>query len=651
MLRWSYVLPRLLFVVAGWLLLRYGLDPLLQRGLQATGEAALGAKVEIDAVETSLRGMSIALHHVQAADPSQPMQNLIEFDRATLDLDGRALMKRRYVVHQATINGIAFHTPRATSGALAPREPEDDSTGIDFSAALDPLKQHGAEWFESMGEKLAADLESQFRSIAVAKELARRWPEEYGQMEQRVELAEQRVRRIRDAVEELKANPLRNLEFYQQQIADLEALRREVPEFRNELERLVAQVKVDRRSIIEAKEHDEQKIRDALQAGPPNPQELTEYLLGNELIDQLNDLRKWLSRGRSVATAVGKAPELNAESGRGLDFNFAAQPEPPSMLVRHVAFDGRMPWRNGELLFTGQAQGLTHQPRRHGRPAIAHFRTEGEIEADVWLLADYTSDKPIERLLVNCPNINAPARHFGQTEKVALGVPRGSGQLWMQLDLRDEQMNGRVVWKQDRLSLEPQVGDRFGGEHVNRLLTRAVSDVDHLHVQVHLSGELRRPRVRLESNLGPELASGLNAAAQQELIERRDQLLAMADKKLAEETAKLDAIIESQRQRLQAKIDDAEQRLVAQRDELMRKVGFDRLSQLAGIPGLENLNLPNVDLGQMNLPQMRIPNMNVPKIQVPQMQVPPMQVPQLPPAKELGQGLFGGENSLPKWMR
>ncbi|MCC6494443.1 MAG: hypothetical protein IT424_15640, partial [Pirellulales bacterium] len=175
--RWRYILPRAIVVVAMVLAVRFGLDPLLRWTIVTVGEASLGAKVEVGGLRTSLWGGRLVVASVAAANPRKPMRNLAEAADIRLQVDMKQLLRKRLVVHAGTIRGLAFDSPRATSGALpdAPAEAAGPS-------ALDPVIRAAEEkalgWLDGISGRLQQDLMEALATPKLVDELETRWPEE-----------------------------------------------------------------------------------------------------------------------------------------------------------------------------------------------------------------------------------------------------------------------------------------------------------------------------------------------------------------------------------------------------------------------------------------------------------------------------------------
>src|SRR5690606_8462332 len=147
--RWQYIAPRLAIVIAVILAVRYGLDPALRWTIVTTGEASLGAKVDVADLQTSLRGGELTISGVAAANPGNPMRNLVESSSIRLQIDGAQLLRKRVVVHDGRIEGLKFDSERTTSGALE-IVPETATA----PSALDPVYaaagDAAAGWFDDL---------------------------------------------------------------------------------------------------------------------------------------------------------------------------------------------------------------------------------------------------------------------------------------------------------------------------------------------------------------------------------------------------------------------------------------------------------------------------------------------------------------------
>lgn len=527
MLRWKFIITRLVLGLAFLGFLRFGLDPLLRWGLIRAGQAATGAVVEVGKVQSHVGGASIYLGQVAVASPRRDRKNLVQFDHALLQLDGRALLKRRFVVRDGRVLGLVFDGERATSGRL-PNVPEEPPR----EPAPSRLEHAGAAWWTSLRERLETDLENEFESVRLAQEFRERWPREYAAAEQRIEDGKRLVAQLREAYETLRQNPVQDPRYYQERLAELERLRDELRAARGEIDRLRNVVLDDKRRIGLAKEHDIAKVREKLHLDALDPQALAEYLLGPELNARIEAARRWMQQGRDVAAVTASKPKLNQGRGRGERVPFGRR-DVPGFLVEKLLVEGRGTVDGRQFEFGGSVCDVASEPRWHPRPTVVRLATRGDIEAQFEATIDRRGDVPQERYVLSCPQLASPRRVLGDEQNMAFEVAESRGHLWVELTLANDDLRGQVVWKQESVQLTPLGAESLHGIRLREPLRVAAEHVRSLEAVCDVSGSWKKPELKLQSNLGTQLSAGLSTALRQELERRAGELTQQAEEKVA----------------------------------------------------------------------------------------------------------------------
>ena len=450
------------------------------------------------------------------------------------------------------------------------------------------LSHAAGDWLDDLAGRFTEDLEREFSGIRLAKDLGRRWPQEYERLAARVEDGRNRVERLRQLASDLKAKPLEHLSDVQTGLQDLETLRREIGTVREDAERLQKQLLADRDAVRQAAREDLAKIRQKLQMPKLDEQQLTEYLLGEELLAKLHQVEEWLERGQMLARYIAARPDINHERGRGTDVLFGCGKRGPDFLIRSVSVSGSGFWNDQPVQFRGRLQGLTHQPQRWGQPARIQLATQGGLELQLDSLVDLTHQVPRSRFVVNCPSISQPRRVFGNADRLAMSMSSGGAHLWAQLEFVGDAMTGDIRWRQDQVQLEPAVSAGCGGRRLQVRLAEALAEINCVQASVSLAGNFTDPQCRIQSNLGPLVVRGLQTAVQHELQALAEELAAKADAALQTELAKLDGMLQGQRDKLLARLSDEERKIEAVKQELVANMGLP--SQLK-LPS--QLPLPN----------------------------------------------------------
>jgi len=130
------------------LALYFFIDTWVRLGLEAGGEAAVGAKVEIEGLHVSLSPIGIQWSRLQVADPHDGWKNLFETGTARFAMDFGQLLRGKYVIHDMEIDGLILGTKRTTDGTLPAKraaEQAPPAPGTFTAQAQDAMAKESAK--------------------------------------------------------------------------------------------------------------------------------------------------------------------------------------------------------------------------------------------------------------------------------------------------------------------------------------------------------------------------------------------------------------------------------------------------------------------------------------------------------------------------
>ena len=127
-------------------------------------------------------------------------------------------------------------------------------------------------------------------------------------------------------------------------------------------------------------------------------------------------------------------------------------------------------------------------------------------------------------------------------------------------------MVGRSVPAEPSRKGGVQIAKEFSGSG-----KQSFQDVRSLHAAVDLSGTLARPKWKLKTNLGPQLAAGLKSSLRRELAGRQEQLAAQLQHVTDQQLASFSKKIAARQQELLAKLNLGEQE-IAQLQQLITEL-------------------------------------------------------------------------------
>ena len=110
--RWQGVLA---FVLIGGLVgsfLILFLDGMIERSIEEKGSMAAKTQIDIAFLSTSLFAQSIVLAGIEVANPDNNMENLVQLETLSLDLDGVQAFSRKIVIDELQAHGIRLNQKR-----------------------------------------------------------------------------------------------------------------------------------------------------------------------------------------------------------------------------------------------------------------------------------------------------------------------------------------------------------------------------------------------------------------------------------------------------------------------------------------------------------------------------------------------------------
>ncbi len=545
-IRWNYVLPRLLLVALLLFVSEYGLGWAMRKSLIGSGEAAIGAKVEVGETRVSLLRTHAELRNVRVANPHSPMQNLLEADHCSLNFETNALLRKKAIVHHGKLVGLRFGTPRDTSGELpnAPSTPEPDTGGwLDGEAAK--LAQN---WLTQLGDRFQEDLLDQFQSIRLTEDLLARWPEQYHAIEKRVGDLREQANQLQTEVRRAQANPVRHAGFLARLPEQIATLRQAFQKLSVDVESLPNLIEADHRAIIAARHHDEELLREKLHFEKIEAATLTGYFLQESMSGPLHEAIAWLRWARQMVPV--KAKTAPSERGRGQDVLFAGSRQIPDYLIRSLTLQGSARISDQPVELTGLLTNLTNQPSLHGQPTKLQLTAHGSLPLELKATLDRTGPIAKDALLLDCRNWVLPKINLGQPQKLQLAISPSMASLNISLMLEGDQLSGDIQLIQKQVKMTPTVGDDLEklqlASGLEEALEETLGRIDSLATRVTLGGTLDKPEWKLWSNLGPAVAEAMDRALEQAIDIHAKKLLAKSQRRVDEQLARLDRQIAEQ---------------------------------------------------------------------------------------------------------
>src|SRR5690554_3384884 len=107
-------------------------NSLLKSLIESQGTNLAGAKVDVGRVELSLSPAGVVIYQLDITDAEQPMQNVVSIDSISAQFNLLKAFMGQAIIHDASVNGMRFATPRKTSGAIVKKPKPKEKTEPSF---------------------------------------------------------------------------------------------------------------------------------------------------------------------------------------------------------------------------------------------------------------------------------------------------------------------------------------------------------------------------------------------------------------------------------------------------------------------------------------------------------------------------------------
>lgn len=566
MIRWRFLLTRVILVVAILMILALGLGPMVNY-ITITGlEASTGAKAEIGEASVKLFPPSVHYTNVHVADPrdGKEFRDAFVADSIDLVIDGDALLRRRWVVRQGKISGLQIGSQRTSSGHYeqAP-DPVDSSTepsmiGKLLSQATDGLSDRA----EAMGENL--------ETVKTGDDIRRQWKARYETLVRQARDLEQRVKTIRDAAKGVD-NPLRDWPQLERTLAEARSAREELQQVRAAMNEMPDKMRADLARLESARQADLAKVDAYVPGDLSESKNFGVDLLAAEIRRSLARLRGYLDNGRTLANYTVVAPDH--ERVRGEDFDFQKHSHRPEMLVRECQVDGVMRADGKTYTLTGVVENMTPQPELLATPTRARLLLEGPETVQVDYVRDRRDGDSLDRLTLHWPNMRVDPTRLGDRQNVAVAISGGQREVWVQLDSQCDEVQGRIVSKQVGVNMHLDVDGDVSGSAAVMSMNQSLASVDSIEVDARFQGDWKHLSLDMNTNLGSVFRDATQEALAKQLEVSKAKLTAKVEDAHREQTLELREWMSKQHSEAQSLLAAADRSIEEMSQKVLDEVG------------------------------------------------------------------------------
>ena len=439
------------------------------------------------------------------------------------------------MLDKAVVNGLTWNTPRDDDGLLPESPPPKESDGPGFG---EQLEKYGKEWASDIFERAKLEYDPRnLESVRLAQQLEVEWKTDFDGLESRIRNVDAAGRQLKQLVEDSKRmNPLQRVEAYRRIADDGTRLLREVSVIRDDLKVLPKKAEGDLGSLDEARKRDQAEIKRKVEDLVLDGEKLSEFLLGPTVYHRIRNTLAWLDWAGQRADEFSDTPK--PERQRGDDIFFPLKNPLPGYLARLIEVNGQGKIGGDQMTVQGTIVDVSSDPQLYGKPTIVRMKGQGEADVQMKAELDRTQDIPANVLDVAYVLDKATSSRLGDDDSLIVDVQSGATRWNVHIETVGKELTGTVVMIQEPVEMTPEL--KADDETLKRLIAASMQDIDRIDATVELSGTIRKPRLKLKTNLGESISNGVKQGFSREITTQKDALIAKLD---AQVTEKQDGLV------------------------------------------------------------------------------------------------------------
>ncbi len=567
MIRWRFLLTRLIIAVAILMILTLGLGPVASYVTVAGLQVSTGARAEIGSTTVRLFPPSLRFTDVHVADPrdGKELRDAFMADSIDLSIDGDALLRRRWVIREGKISGLQIGSQREASGHFDV-EPEvaDDSAGPSMIGQM--LSQATA----GLADR-ATEIGDNLETVKTGDEIRRRWKTQYEVLVKQARDLEKRVKKIRDTAKGID-NPLRDWPELERTLAEARTAREELLQIREAMDKMPGQFRGDLVKLEEARQADLAKVDAYVPGDLSESKNFGVDLISAQIHRNLTQLRGYLDNGRTLANYTVVAPD--SQRVRGENFDFLGTRRRPEMLIEQCQVDGLMRADGKTYSLTGLIENMTPQPEYLAEPTRARLLLEGPETVKVDYIRDRRQGTLNDRLTLHWPQMRADPMRLGDGKNVAVAVNGGQREVWVQLDSQGDQVQGRLVSKQMGVNMHLDVDGKAANSAAVISMNQSLASVKSIEVDAAFHGDWKKLDLELKTNLGDVFGDAVEDAIAKQLEDSKVKLAAKIDNAHREQMLQLREWMSKQQTEAQSMLASADRSIEEMSQKVIADVGY-----------------------------------------------------------------------------
>ncbi|MCX7647451.1 MAG: TIGR03545 family protein [Elusimicrobiales bacterium] len=556
MIRWSYLIPRVVFVLIVYLFFYFAFDPLIKWTMIKSLESVFEAKAEIKKVKTSFINPSIEIEELKVGNKNKEFNNLFEFKKLKFALLSKPLFEKKFVIDEASVKGLSFDTPRKTSCKIKIKKTEMPEFVKNYMAkaqdfAVDRLGEIKTDAISDI--KLEV---SELKSVSLLKEIEEKYNSDYKNIEEKIDFKkyDERLKNIEKKFEDVKKE-----KNFIKQTKQASELKKEIDKFykdfkkdKEEVSNLLNEVKDYYKSLDQARKEDMDRIMSLAKIPKIDSESVSRMLLGSDTVNKINDYYSMALEAKRYIPDNPKKKVFEEKRKRGRVINFTKYDSYPKFLLKIAHIDGVLTPQN-PIEYSATVENLTTQPSVYTYPLkIKLFGKKDKSEISTNSSIDLSTDMVKSVTDLKYTGVKVSNIVYGK-DKLKIEIPSSYLDTFVNIKTSGSDIDGRIKSVFRDMELKPYVAitklDRL-----NKTIENSLSQLKTFSIDITLSGKLKSPSLSFKTDLAEIISGSLENAFKKEIEKAKAEIREKIDLEINKNKQKIDSLIKAKQSELKEKI-------------------------------------------------------------------------------------------------
>ena len=566
-IRTGAVIPTVILLLICFVFFHFFFDWSFKRALTWTGSHFYGAEVDIHSLKTSFWHGSIQIRGIELTDKQNPALDFLRIGEIHFGFLWDALLRLKFVVNNAGVDGIALYAPRVHPGWLKPSPKPSSGKTLKSNASAESIGNSVVSQVKKLSpgdtlsglagllqgtkqEALVKDLQGGLKSEARIKELQteikqkqKEWQQKFAALPQKKDFIN-----LINRAKALKFNPRNPKQFAEnlQQAAEIKSeldqklkqIKGTTDAFQSDVRNLTAQYK----GIDQLVQQDIADTEASLHIGNLDAKTLTQALFMNWLAQKLGAYAKYMSLAREYMPAVKKSSSKKSSKSSGFfmaharshgrTFRFPITTGYPLFWLKRADISSKATASGFSGNITGSLTNVTTDPAIVGQPAVLDVKGDFP-KADVYKIhLNVTINhvhKPLDTMKLSVGSYPVSAMKLVNSSSLHLGLKNAEGDSLIRAAYNDQTLNFNL----QNTYTNVIYNIRSPSTQVKQILDQILTGIPTVTLDASATGSLDHLNIGMNSNMGSALANGLRRYVQQQLNELQAKIKSTIENRIA----------------------------------------------------------------------------------------------------------------------